>query len=72
MNKYAQLKRFHHENWLQVYMHAFMNFHPEKMPVEKNLLQKKCLLQTTRKCQLQDQSQNIGLDLVACIHNIMS
>ena len=49
-----------------------MNFHPEKMPVEKNLLQKKCLLQTTRKCQLQDQSQNIGLDLVACIHNIMS
>ena len=34
MDKYAQLKRFHNDRWLQVYMYAFMYVDPETMPVE--------------------------------------
>ena len=31
MDKYAQLKRFHCERWLQFYMHSFMYVDPDKM-----------------------------------------
>ena len=72
MDKYAQLKRFHNDLRLQVYMYSFMYVDQEKMPVGEHFLAKKCLLITTRKCQLQDQSQNIGLNLFTYIHNIMS
>ena len=36
MDKYAQLKRFHHDCRIQVYMYAFMYVDPEKMSVEYN------------------------------------
>ena len=34
MYKYAQLKRFHHERRLQVYMYDFMYVYPETIPEE--------------------------------------
>ena len=34
MYKYAQLKSFHHECQLQVYMYGFKNADPETTPVE--------------------------------------
>ena len=34
MYKYAQLKRFHHDRRIQVYMDDFMYVDTEKMPVE--------------------------------------
>ena len=34
MDKYALLKRFHHDRRLQVYMYAFMYANPETMPGE--------------------------------------
>ena len=34
MYKYAQLKRFHHEHQLQIYMYALMYVNPQTMPVE--------------------------------------
>ena len=36
MDKYAQLKRFHNDLQLQVYMYAFMYVDPETMPVKDN------------------------------------
>ena len=36
MNKYAQLKRFHHNRRLQVYIYDFMYVDLEPMPVEEN------------------------------------
>ena len=36
MDKYAQLKCFHYERQLQVYMYAFMYVDTEKMTVEDN------------------------------------
>ena len=64
MYKYAQLKRFHHEIRLQVYMYDFMYVDPETMLVEEHFPATKRLLIIKRKFQLQEQSQNIGLDLV--------
>ena len=34
MDKYTQLKRFHHDLWIKVYMYAFMFVDPETIPVE--------------------------------------
>ena len=34
MYKYAQLKRFHHDHRLQVYMYDFMYVNPQTMQVE--------------------------------------
>ena len=34
MDKYSQLKRFHHDRVLQVYMHAFMYVDPDTIPVQ--------------------------------------
>ena len=34
MNKYAQMKRFHHDCRLRVYMYYFVYVNPETMPVE--------------------------------------
>ena len=72
-DKYAQMKRFHYELQLQVYMHDFMYVYPETISKEDYfpatfLL----LLKTTRTCQLQDQFPNIGLDLVTYVQKIMS
>ena len=36
MDKYAQLKRFHHDHQLQFYMYALMYVDPETMIVEDN------------------------------------
>ena len=33
MYKYEQMKRFHHDQRLQVYMYAFIYFYPDIMPV---------------------------------------
>ena len=34
MDKYSQLKRFHHDRQLQAYMYDFMYVDTETMPVE--------------------------------------
>ena len=34
MDEYAQLKRFHRDFWLQVYIYAFIYVDPNTMPVE--------------------------------------
>ena len=62
---------FYHDHQLKVYMYAFMYVDPETIPVEYNFKSTKSLLQTTRTCQIKDQYQNIGLDLVAYDHKIM-
>ena len=72
MDKYAQLKRFHHDLQLKVYMYAFMYVDPETVPGEGNFLIQKCLLITIIKCKHQDRSQNIGLGSVTYVHKIMS
>ena len=64
MYKYSQLKRFFYDRQLQVYMYAFMYVDPDTMPEEKKTPDTKKMLQTTRKCQIQDQSQKIVLGLV--------
>ena len=38
MDKYAQLKGFHHNFELQVYMYPFKYFYPEIIPVEDYFL----------------------------------
>ena len=34
MDKYAQLKRFHNDSRIQVYMYAFIYVDPKTIPVE--------------------------------------
>ena len=72
MYKYAQLKRFHHGHHFKVYMYAFMYDDPKTMPVEDHFTNTKCFVVNYKKCKLQDQYQNIGLDLVTYIQKIMS
>ena len=55
MDKNAPLKRFHHEQHLQVYMYAFMYVDPEKMPVEEYFTDTKTYVDNYNKCKLQDQ-----------------
>ena len=62
MDEYALLKIFHHEHQVQVYMYAFNYVNREKMPVEDYFPGTKIIIEEYKKCQLQDKSQNIGLD----------
>ena len=66
MDKYSQLKSFHQRCQLQVYMYAFMYVDTDTLPMED------MLFENYKKCQLQDQSKNIGLDFVTYVDNIMS
>ena len=70
--KYTQLKSFHHELRLQVYMYDLIYVDTESMKIEDYLKATNFLLRNTRKCKIQDHSQNIGLDLVTYVHMIMS
>ena len=71
-NKYSQMKRFHHDCRLQVYMYTSIYVDSETMTEENHYPTKKRQLRTTIKYQLQDQSQNIGLDLFTYVQNVMS
>ena len=62
MDKYLKLKRFHPDLQLQVYRYYFMYVDLKKIPVEDHFPD--FFWRTTRKFQLQDQSQNIVFDLV--------
>ena len=45
MDIYAQLKRFHHDHLLQVYMYDFMYVDNETIPVEEHFTAtKKCVV----------------------------
>ena len=44
MDKYSQLKRFHHDLRLQVYIYAFMYVDPAKIPVEDHFTDTKIML----------------------------
>ena len=59
MDIYAQLSRIHHDHKLQIFMYDFMYVDRNTMPQEDNFTDKKNLLITTRKFQLQDQYQNL-------------
>ena len=63
MDKYAQLERFHHDLWLQFYMYDFMYGDNQKVPVGNHFTSTKHFLWNTRKSELQDQSQNIGVKI---------
>ena len=62
-DKYALTKRFRYDLQLQVSMYSLMRIDPETM-VKEDYFTDTLFLETTRKCQPQDQSQNIGLDSV--------
>ena len=64
MNKYIQIKKFHHGCWFKVYIYNFMYIKPDTISEEEYLTATN-VFKTTRKGQILDQSQNIGLDLVA-------
>ena len=72
MYQYEQLKIFHHDHFIQVYIYSFMYVDPGTMPVDDNFPATKTSLTTTRNFQLQDQSQNIGFDLYTHVQKIMS
>ena len=72
MDKYTQLKKFQHDLRLKVYMYAFMHVYPETILVEDHFPAIKKYVENYRKCQLQDHSQKIGLDLVTYVQKIMS
>ena len=49
MYKYAQLKRFHPNQGIQVYMYDFMYADPEKMPAEDHFPDKKSFVVNYKK-----------------------
>ena len=49
MDKYAQLKRFHHDRQLQVYMYAFMYINHQIMPLEDHFIATKTFLMNYKK-----------------------
>ena len=49
MYKYSQLKRFHHDQRLQVYMYAFMYVYPQIMPVGDHFLDTKPFIVNYKK-----------------------
>ena len=63
MDKYVLLKRFRHDCRLQFYMYDLLYVDSKIIPVEDYFLDT-FFLRTIRNCQLQYQSQNIGLDIV--------
>ena len=72
MDKYTQLKRFHDEFRLQLYMYDFMYVNIKTMPAEDHFPATHIFLWTISQLQLQEQFQNIGLDLVTYVQNIIS
>ena len=49
MDKYAQLKRFHHDRQLQVYIYAFMYVDNQTMPAEYHLTTTKKFVEYSKK-----------------------
>ena len=45
MDKYAQMKRFHHDRWLQVYIYVFMFIFPETIPDDPYFPDKKIYIE---------------------------
>ena len=66
------MKRFDYEQKPQVYMYAFIYVDTETMAEEYYFTATKTFVETTIKCQFQDQSQNICLYLVTCVQKIMN
>ena len=66
------MKRFHYDQQLQVYMYALIYLDPETKAEEDCFPATTKLLQTTKNYQLQDQSQNIGLNLVTYVQKILN
>ena len=67
MYKYTQMKMFHHDRWLQVYMYAFMHVDPQPIQADYHFLLQEYLLWNTIKCPILEQSQKKGLDLVTYV-----
>ena len=72
MYKYAQLKMFHHDCRIKVYIYYFISVDPKIVLVEDNFPGTKTFFVNYNKFQLQDQSQNIGWDVVPYSQKIMS
>ena len=72
MGKYAHMKRFHYDHKFHFYMYDIMYVDYDTMAEEYYFWLPKYLLQSTREGQLQEQSQNIGFDLVTYVQNIIS
>ena len=49
MDKYSQLKRFHHDHQLLVYIYAFMYVDPETMSVEDHFPATKAIVVNYKK-----------------------
>ena len=72
MDKYSKLKRFHNDCRLQLYMYAFVYVDPETIRVEDNFPATKTLCELQENFNSGTSPQNVGLDLVAYVHKIMS
>ena len=72
MVKYAQIKKFHRECRLQVYMYSFMYVDPEAILEDYRFPATRFFSKNTRTFKLHYQCQNIGLNLVTSVYNIMS
>ena len=72
MYKYAQLNRFHRDCQLQVYMYYLIYVDSRNVPVENHFIVTKIFAANYKKCQLQEHSQNISLDLVTYVQKMMS
>ena len=49
IDKYAQIKRFHHDSWLQLYIYAFMYVDTENIPEDDYLPATKILVDNCKK-----------------------
>ena len=72
MDKYAQMKRLHHDCWLQVYMYNFMYVYTGTIPEEYHFPSTNKIVGKYKEINLQDQSQTIGLNLVKSFQKIVS
>ena len=63
--KYEQMKRFHYNHWIHVYIYAFLYVHPVTIPEGNTYHTPYNLSKTARKCTLKYQFQNVGLYLAA-------
>ena len=70
--KYSQLKIFHSDDQLQVYMYAFMYVDPETFSVEDHFPAKKVFFLNNTKMATPGIVQKIGLGLVTYVKKIMS
>ena len=71
MVKYAQMNRFCCDRRIQFYMYTFMYIYTETIPEEDYLILIRPFFDNFKKCQLQDQCQNIGLDLIIFVQKTM-